>query len=107
MTEVLKKFFSVKDVAAQLDMSAHFIYREISRGALKHYALGGSARKKGRIRISGEQIQSYLDDQINQRKNCVVNLVTAEVNRYTMDQHDVSHRLNRLLKSKGKRKATA
>lgn len=105
MTEVLNVFFSVKDVAAHLGMSAHFIYRQINSGALEHYVLGGSAHKKGRIRISSEQLQHYLNNQKSQSKDYVFKLpVTTWSEHCAKAEHEVSRKLTKLLGNKGKRK---
>ncbi len=53
-----KPMLTVKNISNRLGMSISFVYQELSSGRLEHYQLG---KVKGRIRISQEQLDRYLE----------------------------------------------
>lgn len=57
------ELMTVTDVARRTKMSDSFVYGAIGDGRLKHYRLG---KGQGGIRISEEQLQSFLSDSIRQ-----------------------------------------
>ena len=52
-----KQFYTVKEVASRLNMSASSVYALVECGHLAFYRLG---KRRGAIRISDEDLDSFL-----------------------------------------------
>ena len=51
---------SVRDVAERLNLSDRFVYELINAGKLQHYVFGGSASRRGSIRISEAGLADFV-----------------------------------------------
>ncbi len=59
-----ESLMSMKQVAEKLNMSWSSVYRLITSGQLKAYAIGGTQRKTGAYRVSQQQLDEFLSESL-------------------------------------------
>lgn len=91
-TEILP-MLTVRDVSNRLGMSISFIYQELRSGKLEHYQLG---KAYGAIRVSEEQLSSYLESFVKGKKRTQRKLLATDL---PLPVNKMSAELNSLFKN--------
>ena len=92
---------TIKDIASRTQLSEGFIYRQVIKGNIEHYAFGGSRRKRGAIRFSERQYRQFLANQIDHCQT-VSGLPNGSIQATTLTRrpNSTSQQLNQLLSKK-------
>ena len=84
---------TVRDVSNRLGMSVSFVYQELRSGKLEHYQFG---KTYGAIRVSEEQLASYLESFVKGKKKTQRKPLAADL---PLPVNKMSAELNRLFKN--------